>query len=145
MDTLIENLKAERQQLQSELAADPRQQKIKKIDELLALYVRDENVDVSSIAQAAARELISTVEPNTPSKAEQIKQTVFHLLQSKGSVHRREILRVLQDANLIGYGGDQMGGLAAYLSKWRSDFSPDGRGNFSLVQKSTGYSDSVKN
>ena len=139
MRELIENLRAERRQLHDELAADPRHQKIKAIDELLALYAGNEHADAPVVNQAQTiRDSPSRVPTASTAsrltKAEQIKRMISEYLGSKGNAHRSEILKSLQTAGLMADGGDQMGALAAYLSKWRDDFASDGRGNFSLIR-----------
>lgn len=126
----ISSLKAEIAQLEDELRDDPRQRKLMRLREALAEY-------------EPAKRFVLTTEgmirgsgPPPASKGNKIKAEITALLQQHGHVHRKEILRHLIDAGLMGHEKNAMGSLAAYGSSWNNIFAFDGTGNWSLKKNS---------
>lgn len=134
MSELIRLLLLEQSQLEAEIRNDPRLLKLAKVKEMLALYGYKAApvVSVESDEHSAAE--VSKVEPDTEkgSKAAKVRAEVRALLSAQGNAHRAFILERLKSTGLMGMEKDPMASLAAYLSSWKDEFAPDGRGNFTL-------------
>jgi hypothetical protein len=130
--TFVSALKAEIAQLEEELRSDPRQRKLSRLRETLAEYEPANKTQPQPFA--ALRDIPSRV-PLLP-KSDMIKNEIIALLQQRGTIHRKEILRHLTGIGLMGGEKDPMASLAAYFSRWRDIFDPDGAGNWSLKQPS---------
>jgi hypothetical protein len=129
----VSALKAEIAQLEDELQSDPRQRKLARLRDALGEY---EPVNNALQAQPSPPLRVLTRIPIPPkSKGGKIKAEITALLQQRGAVHRKEILRHLTAAGLMGHEKDPMASLAAYFSGWRDIFEPDGSGNWSLKQE----------
>lgn len=148
MDHFRNALCQELARLQEELRNDPRSIRAEKIAELLALY-RPER-DGSPMAAFPAVPSDATVSPlpaaptslsaaipraeihEGRTKAARLKAAVTDLLAANGTLHRSALLERLQATGVMGREGNPMGNLASYLSDWKDEFAPDGKGNFSL-------------
>jgi hypothetical protein len=135
MSDMINALRRELSQLEAELRSDPRFVKVQKIKDLLAEYEPSQGkVIFSATSVNAGRTAESAANARSASKAARIKAAIMILLNTKGSVHRTDILQHLVDNGLMGSEKIPLRSLAAYLSEWRADFKSDGNGNFSLAK-----------
>lgn len=144
MRDVIETLHAELAGLEAELSADVRYLKAQRIRELLALYEDRPETPVQAKAQptkgvkSPRGQTLNGFWANKSerdSKKRQIRAKVEQLLTERPVVHRGELLEALKAANLMGHEKNPMASLAAYLSEWRDQFTPDGRGNFMLASR----------
>lgn len=137
MNQLVTALQQELAQLEAELKADPRYRKATRIRELLADYV-DQAQPQALAAKSQAISASSTTLPlretgPRPSKKALIKNEIEQLL-SKGPMHRKEILEILQTKGLMGHEKNPMANLAAYLSAFPDDFVNDGSGIWNIKE-----------
>lgn len=128
----VSALKAEIAELEDELRNDPRHRKLARLREMLAEYEPNDhqaklalNGDAFGISPSPATLTLRT-------KGDKVKAEITALLQQRGTVHRKEILRHLIATGLMGHEKTPMASLAAYLSNWNNFFDPDGGGNWSL-------------
>lgn len=118
--------------------------KIKAIDALLESYgvkpavpARVEIFSASKALPAAEWQPAATAVKPT-SKASQIRAEIDTLLDTFGTVHRKDILEHLIKQKLMGTEKNPMRALAAYLSGWGDRYVGDGKGNFSRVVSAEG-------
>jgi hypothetical protein len=129
MSEIIDALERELRRLEAELAQDPRYRRVGRIRELLSDYRTDESPTLAPTIRA--RTAIPGAQE--PSKATLIRTSVRQHLQEKAApVHRGEILEHLTARGFMEGQKNPMASLAAYLSEWRDEFEPDGRGNWAL-------------
>jgi hypothetical protein len=149
MNTIVQTLRRELLDLEADLRADPRHQKISHIKELLALYGEAVTTDASAQSSdnltppprrgngthlAGSRKSTKTI---------RMEQGVVELLAKSGESHRQVILDYLNSHGIMGGEKNPMGHLAAFLSDHRHVFASDGRGNFRLVETSNGGAQST--
>jgi hypothetical protein len=133
----LANLKDELARLEAELQSDPRHVKIRRINDLLAAYSKDERpADLPPAKPPIQRKVpTKTRHRKKPSKRALIKKTVHALIATTGSAHRKDILAALIAKGIMGKEANPMAALAAYLSRWNDEFATDGHGNFSVKKK----------
>jgi hypothetical protein len=125
MSNFVHALRAELQELEAQLANDPRYRRAQKIRDLLIDYESQPPQH-----RELKEELIVLSEGSKESK---IKRAITALLRENRTLHRTVILQFLIDRHLMGTEKDPLRALAAYLSNWKDTFVSDGAGNFSLA------------
>lgn len=144
MSEIIDALDRELRRLEAELAQDPRYRRIGRIRELLSDYRADQAPTFAPTSAPTVRGRPAIAGATEPSKATMIRTNVREYLQDKGApVHRGEILEHLTFHGLMEGHKNPMANLAAYLSEWRDEFEPDGRGNWSLKESPQGEAEGV--
>jgi hypothetical protein len=137
----VSALKAEITELEAELHNDPRQRKLARLRAALAEYdppamisgngsLAASGGNGSSTSLSASGALGASATLRT--KEDKVKAEIAALLQQRGAVHRKEILRHLIAVGLMGHEKTPMSSLAAYLSYSKNIFDRDGGGNWSL-------------
>lgn len=123
--------------------------KVEKLRELVALYEADESprtatqLDLPDTANPQSRAVVGipgrrpSVNINSEtlalrSKKARMTKFVTDMLSLRGSVHRNELLKGLQETGIMGHEKDPIAHLAAFLSGERDRFGSDGKGNFHL-------------
>jgi hypothetical protein len=141
-------LERELHRLEGELERDPRFRRIKQLQQLLVDYRTTGNGSM----EAPAMPTPPASTPSGPpvafppprrrrvhlSKGASVHMAVQDMLAKHGTLHRAEILKSLVEQRLMGHEKNPMASLAAYLSDWKSDFAPDGHGNFTLKKSTEG-------
>ena len=142
MSDIVDALDRELQRLEAELMQDVRYRRIRRIRELIDDYRADEATVVATRRTVATPAFALTAQDAT--KAMKMRSALRELIRQKSApVHRSELLAHLTTEGLMGNEKNPMGALAAYLSDWRDEFSPDGRGNWSLKASPQGEAEGV--
>jgi hypothetical protein len=145
MDTkVVQSLHRELEELDTELRADPRYQKIHHIRELLALYGSPTH-QASGPRSSTTSSGRTNGHANRPmnSKNAKMEQRIDELLAQHGELHRSKILEDLVAQGLMGHEKNIMAHLASFLSDRRDRYVSDGRGNFRLRTESASQNDSA--
>ena len=134
MIDLVTNLKEERARLEAELQSDPRHVKIRRINDLLSVYSKDERpADTPPAKPPVQRKARTKLRRRKKlSKRALIRMTVHEVIAPTGSAHRKDILAALIAEGVMGKEANPMAALAAYLSRSKDEFETDGHGNFSV-------------
>jgi hypothetical protein len=134
MDTkIIQSLRRELAELDAELHADPRYQKIHHIKELLTLYGASRPLPTTNPRPSAPSGANGHANRSAlSSKNAKMEQRVEEILAQHGVLHRKVILDDLVAQGLMGTEKNMMAHLASFLSDRRDRYASDGRGNFRL-------------
>lgn len=125
-------LKAEIAALDAEIRADPRHRKLQRLRDTLDEYEpqRAPEVHQGIVGLGGNGSLVANATVLT--KEERVRAEVTRLCQQHGTLHRKDILKHLMTAGLMGTEKDPLQALAIYLSNWKDEFDFDGNGNWSL-------------
>ena len=144
MFDIVDALDRELQRLEAELMQDVRYRRIRRIRELIDDYRSEKGSPPSFGARVAVPEARHSATTG-PTKAKQIRASVRdYISRHTAPVHRNELLEHVSASGLMGRVKDPMASLAAYLSEWRDEFAPDGRGNWSLRVSPQGEAEGVE-
>jgi len=139
MDTkTIESLHRELAELDAELQADPRYQKIHHIRELLTLYGAPRSDSATNPRPSASSSSVNGHANRSAmsSKNAKMEYRIDEILSEHGVLHRKAILDDLVAQGLMGNEKNMMAHLASFLSDRRNRYASDGRGNFQLRRES---------
>ena len=131
MDNFIAMAQRELEQLEAEVRADPRHEKIRRLRELLAVY-EPPQLGEAHYPRPAVQPFVPKPTAGAPSKAKAMEAAIGGLLREKGHVHRSVILKHLIDREIMGHEKSPMTRLAIFLSARRHLYASDGKGNFRL-------------
>ena len=123
---IVNALRRELRDLESDLEGDPRYRKIARIRALLTEYSPPTPNAVTPIARTRA------TSPN--SKKNRVHDAIMNYLAAHPGAHRSELLSNLTSQGLLVGQKDPMASLAAYLSDFRSELQNNGQGHWSLKE-----------
>jgi len=144
MSIPLDVLRSELAGLEAELTADPRLKKVEHLRALVALYdgspersveMRQEPVTIETGAGSVT--IGSSQGPfKTASKISRFRELATKELQKVPTMHRKELLRIMVEAGVMGEEKDLISAFASNMYQSKQYFESDGRGNFRLKKDS---------
>jgi hypothetical protein len=124
---IVNALRRELRDLESDLSSDPRYRKIERIRALLTEYS-------PPTPHIAATPITRTRATSPDSKKNRVHDAIMNYLADHPGAHRSELLSYVTGQGLLVGQKDPMASLAAYLSDFRSELQNNGQGHWSLKE-----------